>query len=231
MANRKAPLGIGDPRHGTVNGYSDHGCRCELCSAEKSAKSRAYYVENADKKRRYYIENLDRIKKQRRAYYVENSAKVLGANRLWQLEHKEEALAIVAANGVTNRARWATDDPYADPSTKRCSDCRVNLPRTAFHITKAARNGLAPYCRSCWSARVQTRKAKKFRQWVEDVDRDVLWQRDCGVCYICGLPADPNDWHLEHKIPIKLGGEHSYANTGVSHPICNLRKGSSLISA
>jgi 5-methylcytosine-specific restriction endonuclease McrA len=27
-------------------------------------------------------------------------------------------------------------------------------------------------------------------------------------------------------VPLALGGEHSYANTQVAHPLCNLRKGS-----
>src|ERR1019366_1546951 len=60
----------------------------------------------------------------------------------------------------------------------------------------------------------------------ERVDRWVVWDRDKGVCQLCLLPADPNYWHLDHILPIIKGGEHSYANTQVTHPICNLRKGS-----
>jgi len=30
---------------------------------------------------------------------------------------------------------------------------------------------------------------------------------------------------MEHINPITYGGEHPYANTAVSHPDCNLRKG------
>ena len=40
-----------------------------------------------------------------------------------------------------------------------------------------------------------------------------------------GLPAEPDAWHMEHINPITYGGEHPYANTAVSHPDCNLRKG------
>lgn len=29
-----------DPRHGTVNGYGNHGCRCELC---RDAHRRSHY--------------------------------------------------------------------------------------------------------------------------------------------------------------------------------------------
>lgn len=68
------------------------------------------------------------------------------------------------------------------------------------------------------------REMTKRLAFVEDVDRSVVWQRDQGVCGICGLPADPDNWHLDHVIPLSRGGEHSYANTRVSHPPCNIRK-------
>lgn len=61
--------------------------------------------------------------------------------------------------------------------------------------------------------------------FVEHVDRRIVWDRDNGICGLCGKPADPNDWHLEHINPISQGGEHSYANTQVSHPTCNRIKG------
>jgi 5-methylcytosine-specific restriction endonuclease McrA len=51
-----------------------------------------------------------------------------------------------------------------------------------------------------------------------------VWERDEGVCGICGTAADLSDWHLDHVVPLSKGGEHSYANTQVSHPVCNLRK-------
>ena len=31
-----------DPRHGTVNGYSNHRCRCDACRQANTAHSRAY---------------------------------------------------------------------------------------------------------------------------------------------------------------------------------------------
>lgn len=69
------------------------------------------------------------------------------------------------------------------------------------------------------------RRARKLDAFVEDVSRAVVWERDAGICYLCSLPADPDDWHLEHVQPLDAGGEHSYFNTAVSHPACNLSKG------
>lgn len=77
-------------------------------------------------------------------------------------------------------------------------------------------------------ARAAARRARKLNQFVEHVDPATLWARDQGICHICQEPADPLDWHLEHKVPLSKGGEHSYRNTAVSHPACNLSKGARL---
>lgn len=68
-------------------------------------------------------------------------------------------------------------------------------------------------------------RARKVEQFVEVVDPQVVWERDEGVCGMCGQAADRADWQLDHIVPISKGGEHSYANTQVSHPTCNRRKG------
>ena len=66
---------------------------------------------------------------------------------------------------------------------------------------------------------------------VEVVDRTVVWDRDQGICHLCSQPADPADWHMDHRVPLARGGEHSYANVAVSHPFCNLSKGANLVVA
>ena len=77
------------------------------------------------------------------------------------------------------------------------------------------------------SAAQQRRRARKLGAFVEDVDHAVVFERDAGVCGICNLPVGLDAWHLDHIKPLSKGGEHSYANTQVSHPTCNQRKGDS----
>lgn len=72
------------------------------------------------------------------------------------------------------------------------------------------------------SANYRARKASAF---TEDVDRELVWARDEGICGICLGAADQSNWHLDHIQSLSRGGEHSYANTQVSHPLCNTRKG------
>lgn len=70
-----------------------------------------------------------------------------------------------------------------------------------------------------------SRRARKRGQFVERVYLATIWDRDGGICHLCGLSADPDDWELDHVVPLASGGEHSHANTAVSHPLCNRLKG------
>lgn len=74
------------------------------------------------------------------------------------------------------------------------------------------------------------RRARELGQFVEVVDLKVVWERDKGICCLCGLKADVNDWWLEHLIPLSRGGTHQYSNVGVSHPPCNRLKHTKLLS-
>lgn len=70
------------------------------------------------------------------------------------------------------------------------------------------------------------RKAVKRRAFVERVHRSVVFKRCGGACHMCGAMVDPDRWHLDHVLPLVRGGEHSYANTAVACPSCNLQRGS-----
>lgn len=65
------------------------------------------------------------------------------------------------------------------------------------------------------------RRALKLKAFVEEVRRDVVWKEHDGACHLCGEPANPDDWHRDHVIPLARGGAESYANSAVSHPQCN----------
>lgn len=98
---------------------------------------------------------------------------------------------------------------------------RLNRERS-MACSRAWRTANPDAYREC---RARRRAQKIAGALVEDVKRQVVWERDAGRCYLCGKKANPNDWHLEHIVPLSRGGEHSYRNVAVSHPACNYRKG------
>lgn len=69
------------------------------------------------------------------------------------------------------------------------------------------------------------RRARQRDAFVEHVDRDVLFERDAGVCHLCRMIVDPGSWDADHVTPLVAGGLHCYANMAVSHPGCNRSKG------
>ncbi len=161
--------------------------------------------------------------------------------RAYYLEHREERIAAAARDA----ARRREEDPERMREQKKASNRRayVNLgPRTdadrAVSREKtrewnAANPERRRQIRAEWQHRnllahreKQARRRARLRgNFVEKIDPQLVWERDEGVCGICGEAAELSDWHLDHIVPIARGGEHSYANVQVSHPLCNCRKG------
>lgn len=86
--------------------------------------------------------------------------------------------------------------------------------------------------RKIWKA---SRRAADLGLFVEDIDIRVLYERDEGICGICGLPVDkalrypdPMSKSHDHVIPLSKGGLHSYANAQLAHLTCNIRKSNKL---
>lgn len=59
---------------------------------------------------------------------------------------------------------------------------------------------------------------------------DMLIERDkqggeFPICILCGKPIEhQRDIHIEHLIPVVLGGADDFTNVGCAHQLCNLRK-------
>lgn len=75
------------------------------------------------------------------------------------------------------------------------------------------------------------RRARLRDQFVEHVDAFAVYDRDGGICGICGDAVERSDFHVDHVIPLVRGGEHSYANVQVAHPSCNSRKRDKILEA
>lgn len=73
--------------------------------------------------------------------------------------------------------------------------------------------------------RVLRRRARIRKNRVEKVDYSAIWERDQGICHICGGPVESSDVHYDHVIALVNGGAHSMDNIKVAHSLCNMRKG------
>lgn len=76
------------------------------------------------------------------------------------------------------------------------------------------------------------RRAAQRRADAENVDRELVGDRDGWRCGVCRkrvdkalLYPDPMSQSLDHVMPIVDGGLHTYANTRITHLSCNLTRG------
>lgn len=97
-----------------------------------------------------------------------------------------------------------------------CDECRSARRKAA-----AQRRNSTPIAQARHYARKKVRRAKVLH----NVDPVELYKIDGGVCGICGRSVDPQDFQVDHIRPLARGGEHSYWNCQIAHPICNQRKG------
>jgi len=105
-----------------------------------------------------------------------------------------------------------------------CQSCADKYERNLEHQTERHK----AYMREAKKKREQ----QLIKQFVSPVSYDALFERDQGICQICGMRVHPDkhcdsNWSgtIDHIIPLSIGGEHSMSNCQLAHRICNSLKG------
>ena len=75
-------------------------------------------------------------------------------------------------------------------------------------------------------ARASATRQKRMRtNFVEPVDRQLIYARDGGICQICGQPVPFDDLAIDHIVAVAVGGTHEPRNVQATHRRCNLKRG------
>jgi 5-methylcytosine-specific restriction endonuclease McrA len=92
------------------------------------------------------------------------------------------------------------------------------------------------------SRKVYGNKARKRARYhgvaYEPVNRLKLFERDRWRCQVCGVKTpqrlmgtyEPNAPEMDHRIPMAMGGPHTWANVQCACRRCNLAKGGTIIA-
>jgi 5-methylcytosine-specific restriction endonuclease McrA len=118
------------------------------------------------------------------------------------------------------------------PSCKPCAAERARRWREANKdlVRERNRHYSATYFQRHKQERmdyVRYRRATKEAPGAQPIVKAEVYARDGGRCRECGCEAPP-DWHLDHIVPVKLGGTHTWENVRVLCPPCNFSKGARL---
>lgn len=161
-----------------------------------------------------YYRKHEENKARQRAYYAANAARLRAAAKRRREDDPAKARGIRkrhwANGGREKQAEWNAAHPDRIAEYQRCYMER-NLPKFAD--------------------KNQRRRAKVRASEVEKIDRLAIYDRDGGLCHICGKRVSARSFTLDHLVPIARGGPHIATNVRVAHKSCNSRRGADRLPA
>jgi 5-methylcytosine-specific restriction endonuclease McrA len=147
---------------------------------------------------RHYHESGEENRAKARARYAEDPQKHIDKVKNWYAKNKDRAIA----RSIRNRRK----NPEIDRASSR--KWRANNPMESRLLSKARR------------ARLKNAKVGKVTK------SDILDMHNAqnGMCAACGIVMAK--WHVDHIMPLALGGAHEINNLQLLCPPCNLSKSS-----
>ncbi len=202
------------------------GHKARFCSNACRASSSRLYASAKEAKRAERLRHRDR----------------LGLPPAWQ---PTEAACIACAGLFIARSANA----------KRCEPCRPGYPRAK--LTKPCGacgelitgNAAKKFCSKCvrrrsaalfvkahGATKKHRHRARRFKVEYQPISPAKLFDRDSWRCQICGIKTpkrlrgtlEPNAPEIDHRIPMALGGPHTWANVQCACRACNMVKGARL---
>lgn len=123
-----------------------------------------------------------------------------------------------------------------DKTCKECGSTFHSANKTALYCSGRCRNKRR-FTSDNFRHYYHVKYGERYRDHYDpSISLKKLYERDGGVCQICGDPCDWDDreWgsngptypSLDHIIPRSKGGDHKWENVQLAHCICNSIKGS-----
>lgn len=145
--------------------------------------------------RAYRENNAEKTREYQRSYHQGNKERIRSVQRVWVAANRERVREI--------HDRWVADNPERDLEHKRAW-----AEKNADHERE----------------RTRRYRARLASVPTERVDYQAL-REEAQECYLCRLPFSPEDQtHVDHVVPVALGGGHLRMNLAMTHQTCNLRK-------
>jgi 5-methylcytosine-specific restriction endonuclease McrA len=168
----------------------------------------------------YYATHKEELLQGNRERYQENRSEYLAQQREYRAEHLGEIRARDRARHWTRRD---IDIARAAAWSREHRDYVIAQCKARYQANKSRALGDAV-------KRYLKRKGLSESQFVSDVDRRAIYDRDGGMCQLCHEPVDYDAMHLDHIIPLSKGGTHEPGNVQTAHGFCNRKKAAKVVN-
>ena len=191
--------------------YSDG--RCKPCAA---AYQVAYTLLNKDKiadtHAKYYAANREYLKGKMADWYVENTEKAAAYGKNYRAANREKVLASKAAWHAANRElanAKSTAWRAANPERKKAND-------DAWRAANPEKTRINKHNRRARERSLGGKLSVGLS--------DKLFKLQRGKC-ACGCKQSlGTEYHMDHIMPLALGGRNEDSNIQLLHKSCNLKK-------
>jgi hypothetical protein len=219
IANRTAQIAkatayrLADPERAAATNAAWHATNKEKVATRVKAQRSADPEKYADMCKRWYEANPDKVRARSAANYAANREKSIEYSKAWQKRNPEKAKAN-AAKSYHNRDRE--------------KEKAMTAARHAANPEKYRERRKAWLVANPDSKRIshQNRKARKKAhggKLSQGLIGKLLILQD-GKCACCGKSLEAG-YHLDHIMPLVLGGPHVDENMQLLTPRCNMVKG------
>jgi len=159
-------------------------------------------------------------------------AKWRAANRERVLERDAEAKRRERSERAEREGRKLQKvggDPKFTPEQQREKSRQSSLAYWRKNPERRKENARQYYLKNKEKAyvRVRTRRARKQQSGgtFSKADVEYLWELQGGKCVFCLKTLFRNKFHVDHHVPLALGGANDRTNLRLLHKKCNLEKG------
>lgn len=191
-----------------------YGRACAPCAKLRAAKHRALNPEKTRScVRKWNAENKDAKKQSDKNWRARKAGKENAPERIYKERNKEAERAASLAFYYRNR------DVKIAYQTSRYA---ANPEKVKDYIRKRRLEN--PEIAVIASSKRRARKLNNGGVLSRGIVKKLYTLQD-GKCACCGKPLGEK-YHLDHIMPLSLGGENSDRNVQLLLPICNMSKGS-----
>lgn len=186
-----------------------------------------YKSDMRDRGAKYRLNHPGRDAERVARYRQNNRDKENARNAKYRQDHKNDEAYLTKGRTRVAKYRQRHKDDKVYLENRRATGIRYG--RSGKGLEKSRERGKKYRQRhpGLEASRVALRKAIIRGAKSERFTKQEIYERDGGRCHLCGKKCDPRKWHLDHLIPLSLGGEHTRKNVAVSCPRCNDSKGNS----